>query len=121
MDHSELFLFYLCGKGISKVEIVGWIKSVQIRQKNITYYVDDGSATCMRCVKFLRTLDPISHSNFKPGEVVSVKGILALSETNDEDFGFAIHISCIEAVTEPNIEAYHWLSSIELYNSEYST
>lgn len=120
MDHNDLFLFYLCGKGISKVEVVGWIRRVQISLKRVTYYVDDGSAPCLRCVKFLSTSDPISHTNFKPGDIVSVKGVLVLSETNDEEFGFAVHISCIEAVTDPNIEAYHWLSCMDLYHTEYS-
>lgn len=120
VDHGDLFLFHLCGKGVSKVEIVGWIRSVDIKLKKITYYVDDGSDTCMRCTKFLSTVDQISHTKFKPGEVVSVKGVLAMSETNYEEFGFAIHISSIEAVTDPNIEAYHWLSCIDLYQSEYS-
>ena len=117
---NDLFLFYLCGRGVSKVEIVGWIKSVQIRPKKVIYYVDDGTAPCMRCTKFLSSIDPISHTAFYPGDNVSAKGVLALSETNEEEYGFTVHISCMETVDDPNMEAFHWLSCIDLYNSEYS-
>eukprot|EP01032_Pedospumella_encystans_P029809 gene29809-33650_t len=68
---NELFLFYLCGRGISKVEIVGWIMSVQIRPKKVIYYIDDGTAPCMRCTKFLSSVDPLSHTSYKPGDIVS--------------------------------------------------
>eukprot|EP01032_Pedospumella_encystans_P032552 gene32552-36754_t len=93
---NELFLLYLCGRGISKVEIVGWIMSVQIRPKKVIYYIDDGTAPCMRCTKFLSSVDPLSHTSYKPGDIVSCKGVLALSETNEEEYGFSIHISCME-------------------------
>jgi hypothetical protein len=119
VDSGDLFLFYLCGRGISKVEIVGCVRSVQIRQKRIVYYIDDGTADCMRCTKFLNSADAVSHAIFHPGDTVSVKGILALSETNEEPYGFSLHLSCMEIVNDPNVEAFHWLSSMDLYQSEY--
>lgn len=120
IDHGDLYLLYLNGRGISKVEIVGCIRSVQVRQKRITYYVDDGSAPCMRCVKHLGGAEPPLNATFLPGMIVSVKGVLALSETNDEPYGFCVHLSFMEIVDDPNIEALHWLSSMDLYYSEYS-
>jgi hypothetical protein len=120
VDSGDLFLFYLCGRGISKVEIVGWVRSVRVRQKKIVYYVDDGSSSCMRCTKFLGAMDTVSHASFKPGDVVSVKGVLALSETNEEAYGYSLQISCMEVVDDPNVEAFHWLTCINLYQTEYS-
>ena len=121
IDQNDVFLFYLNGRGISKVEMVGWIKSVQIRSKKIVYYIDDGTDLCMRCTKFLSSVDPNALTGFSPGDVVSAKGVLALSETNEEAYGFTLHLSCIEIVNDPNIEAYHWLASMHLYRTEYST
>ena len=102
------------------MEIVGIIRSVQVRLKKIVYYIDDGTGPCMRCTKFLTSVDPLSHTWYSPGDVVSAKGILALSETNEEEYGFNIQLSCMEVVNDPNIEAFHWLSSMDLYQTEYS-
>lgn len=119
VESNDLFLFYLCGRGISKVEIVGWVTSVQIKQKKIIYYVDDGSGK-IRCSRFFTSVDAPLHSSVAVGDLVCAKGILALSETNDDIYGFSIHLSSIESLTDPNLETYHWLVSIQLYKSEYS-
>ena len=119
VESADIFLFYLCGRGISKVEIVGIVRSVQTRQKKVVYHIDDGTGS-MRCVKFFNTSDATSYSAFLPGDMVAVKGILVMSETNEEDYGFCIHLSCMEIVDDPNMETFHWLSCIDLFQSEYS-
>jgi aspartyl/asparaginyl-tRNA synthetase len=121
VDYSDYFLFYLHGRGISKVEIVGWIKAVEIRAKKVVYIIDDGTSPSIRCTKYLNSNDTHTHIPYSTDDLVSAKGILALSETNDEPYGFNIHLTSIEVVEDPNAEAFHWLSAIQLYRDEYVT
>jgi len=120
VDRNGSYLFYMCGRGISKVEIMGWITIVQHSSKRVTYYVDDGTSSNMRCTKFYNTIDPQNLPSIAPGDLVCVKGTLALSETNDEPYGYNIQLNCIERVTDPNMEVHHWLSCIHMFQNEYS-
>lgn len=146
VNEKDIFLFYLCNRGISKVEIIGWVTSIQITSKKIIYYIDDGTGI-IRCTKFINnntipipivtnysntTSNTATTTNYnsvsadynniqlQPGDIVSIKGILALSETNDDIYGFNIQISNIELLSDVNLEIYHWLQCIELYRKDYS-
>ena len=47
------------------------------------------------------------------GELVTAKGTLAMSETNDESFGLCLHLSIIEPLQDPNLEMFHWLMTMK--------
>lgn len=129
VNHTDVFLFYLCNRPISKVEIMGRVISIQIRLKKITYYIDDGTGI-MRCTKFLninatdttnQVINTINGANsFEVGDLVSVRGTIVLSETNGDLYGYNIHISWIELIMDDNVETYHWMCCVDLYKNEYS-
>jgi len=129
INDNDVFLFYLCNRPISKVEIMGRIISTQFRLKKITYYVDDGTGV-MRCTKFLNNNSTTSNqffstisgsSSFQVGDLVSVRGTIVLSETNGDPYGYNIHISWIELIMDDNVETYHWMCCVDLYENEYSS
>ena len=129
VNHTDVFLYYLCNRPVSKVEIMGRVISIQIRLKNITYYIDDGTGM-MRCTKFLnikatdttnQVVNAISGSNsFEVGDLVSVRGTIVLSESNSDHYGYNIHISWIEMIMDDNVETYHWMCCVDLFKKEYS-
>jgi hypothetical protein len=129
VERNGFFFFYLRGRGISKVEIVGVVTQVMVTAKRVMYYVDDGTAPSMRCTRYLSPAanalegglqqNTVSARSFRPGDLVSAKGVLVLSETNDEAYGFNVHLSCLEPAADPNLEAYHWIACAHLYAAEY--
>jgi hypothetical protein len=126
VERNNLFFFYLRGRGISKVEIVGIVTRVTVTAKRVMYYVDDGTAPSMRCTRYLSAAanegghqNQVSARSFRTGDLVSAKGVLVLSETNDEAYGFNLHLSLLEAAADPNLEAFHWLACAHLFAAEY--
>jgi aspartyl/asparaginyl-tRNA synthetase len=117
-ETSGVFLFKYLSRPISKVEIVGIVMSLQTSFKKSIYHVDDGTGV-IRCIKYMN--DEKINTNFalQLGDLVSVKGTLCLAETNYEDYGFCINIATIEYANDPNMELFHWLSSLTLHECEY--
>lgn len=124
-EWNGVFLFKLFGRGIQKVEIVGIITSVNVRSNKVVYHVHDGTHHDMRCVKFLN-MNAINsdgsgmHFALSLGDLVSCRGTLVRSETNEEAYDFAIHISIIDVLTDPNDEVDHWLNCMCLNKTHYS-
>lgn len=102
------FIFHFRGKPISKVEIIGIATKIVTRAKNLTFYVDDGTGV-IRCVQYISPDDNVVSSSICVGDTVAVKGLVALSETNEDEYGYNLRVSMIEAVEDPHCEVFHWL------------
>jgi hypothetical protein len=48
------------------------------------------------------------------GALVSCKGILALAETNNEDFGVFVQVAMIEELESADSEALHWMTTLAI-------
>lgn len=122
---------------ILKAEVVGIIVNVILSSKRQTYYVDDGTGV-IRCVKFLSDngnynkstitssgdikskVDNIDATEISVGDLVSVRGMLAYSETNTDDYGIFIHIIRIETIEDSNYESYYKLKCLVLEKEVYT-
>jgi hypothetical protein len=104
-------VFYFDSKPISKAEVVGIVTKIVTRTKSLTFFVDDGT-DCVRCVKFINPDQNVMSGSIQIGHTVSVKGLLTLSETNDDSYGFGLRISMIESVDDLHAEIFHWLQVI---------
>ena len=125
-EATGFFHLSLYSRPISKVEVVGIITHIEVQRARITYKVDDGTGV-IRCVKFISPDnesvegEAIRSSIIAAGTLVSAKGILTLSETNVDDFGLCVQLSIFESIDEPNMEVFHWVTTMTLHNTCYSS
>ena len=96
---GNVIAFYLCNRPVSKVEIMGIVLGVEIKDSKVTMFVDDGTAV-VRCIKYtysnqiakrksqVHTFQGLRDQGYKilvvpeNGDLVLVCGILAIQETN---------------------------------------
>lgn len=120
VEEKGLICLFLHKRPIQKVEIVGIIVSLDRKLNKIIVYIDDGTGI-IRAVKYLDQ-SPGAPTYLFPGnigETIIVKGNLEMYETNSDIYGFALKINIVERIEDPNIEIYHSLMCMELYDSEY--
>ncbi len=110
-ENTGFYIFYYHSKPIAKVEVVGMVTKIVTRAKSLTFYIDDGTE-CLRCVQYINPDEAVMSNSIQIGDTVSVKGLLAVSETNDEPFGFSLRISMIETVPDLHAEIFHWLQVV---------
>ena len=133
---GNVIAFYLCNRPVSKVEIMGIVLGVEIKDSKVTMFVDDGTAV-VRCVKYtyanqiakqksqVNTFQGLRDQGYKilvvpdNGDLVLVCGILAIQETNYDPYEHIITNIRIEVLTDPNAELLHWTSAMLLYESAY--
>ena len=108
-------MFYLHSKPISKAEVVGIVTKIVSRAKSLTFFVDDVTG-CVRCVQNTNPDKNMVSNSIQIGDTVSVKGLLSLSETNDDSYGFGLRISMIESVSDVHAEVFHWLQVVNNEN-----
>lgn len=89
---------------------MGIVVSVDLRDKKQTYHLDDGTAI-IRCVNYVKSSNIRTNGSLiKLGDVTSIIGRLAISESIDDPYEFMILIDSAEVVDDPNFECYHWIS-----------
>ena len=133
---GNVIAFYLCNRPVSKVEIMGIVLGVEIKDSKVTMFVDDGTAV-VRCIKYtysnqiakrksqVHTFQGLRDQGYKilvvpeNGDLVLVCGILAIQETNYDPYEHIITNIRIEVLTDPNAELLHWTSAMLLYESAY--
>ena len=76
-----------------------------------------------RCVKYINEnqynhLDPVKDISI--GMLITVRGNLQKMETNEFPYCFVIQVTAIDISTDPNMELYHWTSSMYLHKHEYA-
>jgi RPA family protein len=113
VQSSGHLLLYFMRKPISKVHVVGLVVSIDIKAKRIYYQIDDGTEI-IRCVKYLNSDYRSFDTEIQLGDLVMVKGLIEMSETNSADYGFAIKIALIETILDPNMETYHSLKTLQV-------
>ncbi len=111
------FVFYFMNKPIAKVEVVGVVTKIVRRAKSMIFYIDDGTEL-LRCTQYINQDETVMSSSIVVGDVVSVKGLVAMAETNDDDYGFCLRVSLIEAVHDPHCEVHHWLTVVQNNKAE---
>lgn len=114
-QHGCTFQFHYKRMPILKVSVMGVVVRISLKRNSVTYYVDDGTGV-IRCVKYLNNPNAdtfVVDHYVQMGNLVSAKGNLALSETNEDMYGFVIMLSVVDIVEDPNEEALHWLSAIK--------
>lgn len=124
---GNAFLFYFMNRPISKVEYVGCVTKIDSRSKRIVYDIDDGTDV-IRCIKYLSNIvyDTQSCNSYQEnhlllelGDLVVVKGLIAMCESNSEPYEVVITVSQIAKVEDPNFESLHIMSCIILFESAY--
>jgi hypothetical protein len=117
VPYSGHQLFYLRRKPILKAHVVGIVVSIDIRPKKITYHVDDGTGV-IRCVRYLNEYQIDFSLSLRIGDLVMVKGMLEMYETNTEPYGFALKVSIIGKISDPNLETFHIASTLNMFQVE---
>ena len=115
-NESIIRFTYLNGP-ISKVEIVGIIRSIE-KRKRLTVICDDGT-DCILCVKFLDNLEN-SMITMAVGDTVLIQGNIAKFETNETPYDYGLKINKIEVINDANVELYHWTRTMYLHSKEYN-
>lgn len=110
-EHQH-FLFTLEDSPIAKVELVGVVVRADLKVRRRTYYVDDGTAV-LRCLQFLNTEESLDTA-FHIGQLLTVRGTLAQSESNEDTYALHLVVSLIDCIPDPNSEVLHWLSTMQL-------
>ena len=117
-NNNELIIrFTYLSRPISKVEIVGVIRSIE-KRKRLTVICDDGTA-CILCVKILDSLEN-SIVTMAVGDTVLIQGNIAKFETNETPYDYGLKINKIEVINEANVELYHWTRTMYLHSKEYN-
>ena len=115
---NELIIrFTYLNRPISKVEIVGVVRSIE-KRKRLTVICDDVTA-CILCVKFLDNLEN-SMITIAVGDTVLVQGNIAKFETNETPYDYGLKINKIEVINDANVELYHWTRTMYLHSKEYN-
>ena len=114
--------FFYYDRPISRVEVTGIITGILHRLNKSWVTIDDSSGSLVRCVKYINEnqynhLDPMKEFNI--GMLVTVRGTLQKIETNEFPYCFIIQVTAIDVLTDPNMELYHWTSSMSLHKNEY--
>lgn len=112
---SYAFLFSLNNRPVTTVEIVGVIRGIENKSKRVTYTCDDGTGI-LACIKFLD--GQTRFHDIQLGDVVSVKGSIALLETNNTSYGFVLQVKSIVKLVDPNLEILHWATTIHQHESD---
>lgn len=96
----------LFGRPLPKIEVVGIVRSLDRKTNKVLISCDDGTGI-IECIKHCDATD----SPFiwlSVGLLVSVRGSLALNESNSRDYGFLIQVNSVDALLDPNLELLHW-------------
>ncbi len=114
-----IFEYRYFSRGIMKVEVVGIVSSISRKAKKLIISIDDGTGV-IKCIKFLDDINESAYPSLKLGDFATVKGVLSQSEVGlSDEYGFVIHIRCLDVSDDPNMEAYHWVNTIVLHKDEY--
>ena len=114
-----IFEYRYFSRGIMKVEVVGIVSSISRKSKKLIIGIDDGTGV-IKCIKFLDDINESAYPSLKLGDFATVKGVLSQSEVGlSDDYGFVIHIRCLDVTNDPNMETYHWINTIVLHKDEY--
>lgn len=108
-----VFRFSLHNRPIWKVHIMGIIIAASFRPKKVILSVDDGTEV-VRCTKLVDDIGNFDTSDLTVGALVSVKGSIEMSSTNQDPYGPAIRATSMEAISDPNMESFHWLRTLSL-------
>ncbi len=114
-----IFEYRYFSRGIMKVEVVGIVTSISRKSKKLIISIDDGTGS-IKCIKFLDDIQESAYPALKLGDLAIVKGVLSQSEVGlSDDYGFVIHIRCLDVTNDPNMELFHWTNTIVLHRDEY--
>jgi len=101
---------------VIRVEILGHIVSLDVKEKLTTYGVDDGSGT-IPCCRW-HSSDHSSDSavgKFSLGQLVTVQGKISVFREQRQ-----LTVDLIYAESDPNAEVMFWLEAVNLGNMIYS-
>lgn len=113
-EREGFYEFRICGRPISKVELVGIVVRKAVKSRKVILQIDDGTGL-IECLKFYDSDYAVPLQHIQIGELVSVKGFL--TKSYDE---LVIHINAINVLHDPNLEVQHRITSMYLYKTEYS-
>jgi len=103
----------LFGHPISRVEILGFVVSVQQRASLVSYIVDDGTGL-IQCTHWWANSDS-EREVLAVGDLAWFRGKFQFFREKRE-----ISVHSIQMETDPNAEAAHWLEVIQLNLNVYS-
>lgn len=116
----QLFEFMHHHRGCTKVEVCGIVTCIARKSSKAIINVDDGTGV-IKCVKFVNSRrDEVPFETLSLGDLIDIKGTLTTYETNLEDYGYVIHITCLDIIKDPNVELLFWSTSMLLNIKEYS-
>lgn len=101
---------------VVRVQILGHIVSIDVREKLTTYGVDDGSGTiaCCRWNQSDQSMDS-GRELLKLGQLVTVQGKISVFREQRQ-----LTVDLIYSESDPNVEVLFWLEAINLGNTVYN-
>lgn len=98
---------------VVRVEISGYIVSIDSREKLTTYGVDDGSGTISCCKWHSQDLST-GQESYDLGQLVTVQGKISVFREQRQ-----LTIDLIYSEKDPNAEVLFWLEAVNLGNTVY--
>jgi hypothetical protein len=121
-DWEGLFHYYLFGRPVVKVEIIGVLLSInRAKDTRHVYHIDDGTGI-IRCFRYFNASDEfgVSTPQWTEGTLVSVLGLLERTAVNGQDSRFSLKVNVMEACTDINMETLFKLQAIYLMENVYN-
>ena len=104
---------------ISKVELVGIVKSIKSQSKKVVITLDDGTGS-ISCIFFkFDDQEIVIPLELEVGNLISIRGTIGKVETNESPYDFVIHVKKLDILHDPNIETLHITDVILFDNFEY--
>jgi hypothetical protein len=101
------------------VEIVGIVTSLSFKLKRIVFTLCDGTGS-IRCEHFrFQDFDISPYRSIRVGSLLSVRGMMAYVELDDDSSRFLINVKALKLEEDPNVELYHWARVMELEETVY--
>ncbi|XP_068681412.1 CST complex subunit STN1-like [Montipora foliosa] len=114
-DHKGVY-YYATKHPVTRVEIVGYIVSIDAKEKLTIYGVDDGSGT-LQCCRWHQPDGSMDNERevLNLGQLVTVQGKISVYREQQQ-----LTVDLIHAESDPNTETLLWLEAVNLGNTVYS-
>lgn len=113
-DHKGVYS-YANKHPVTRVEIVGYIVSIDVKEKLTTYGVDDGSGT-IPCCRWRQSEESVDNGQeqLNLGQLVTVQGKISVFREQRQ-----LTVDLIYAESDPNTETLLWLETVNLGKTVY--
>jgi len=113
-DHKGVYS-YANKHPVTRVEIVGYIVSIDVKEKLTTYGVDDGSGM-IPCCRWRQSDESVDNGQeqLNLGQLVTVQGKISVFREQRQ-----LTVDLIYAESDPNTETLLWLETVNLGKTVY--